>query len=93
MFNIYNSIASTLKAGMSDYCHIECNSPSSEYEFVTRDGGFMTFLKVDGSFSVAGSHSLANLISAMELKLSAALTQSGHKVTFSFYRNPRTFKA
>jgi len=90
MYGLIRSLNKVFKTGMYDYCNIETNDHLNEENntLITKDGGIMSVIKVDGSYSLIGKRKFKeNMISCMD-DLSGVLKKTGFKIQFVFNRNP-----
>ena len=94
MSGILNSILSSLKTNVMDYCDLEAPYTHNEYDgiFSTRNGGFMSMYEIKGATKFIGDGSFINQIEYLNDKLSKTMASPGYRLEFVFIRDPEQTK-
>ncbi len=94
MYSFIRGFNKLMKTGMYDYVNLECNDPedASGINLITKDGGFVSVFKIDGSFMLVGDESFRQNLNDVVTALTGALKKPGYKIDFVFRRDPQDSK-
>ncbi|WP_415912594.1 hypothetical protein [Neptuniibacter sp. QD37_11] len=85
--SIANFLSSTMKTGTYDYCNLESVEGPDSDMLVTKEGGLVTLMELQGSYSTYGSNRYDESILLAFERLSGVLDKPGFKIDFVFVRD------
>lgn len=90
MYQLVRAINKFFKTGMYDYCNLEANDvhDMDSSTFVLKDGGLCTYFIINGTPQTIGKTRFLEKMSQCYENLEGVLKKEGHRVEFSFTRNP-----
>lgn len=80
------AVSRTLRQGVASYCDIE--TTDDDYTLVSRDGGLVSVLRVQGIARMVGGKDFDSLCRQMEIMLNPPLAEQGHRLDFIFHVDP-----